>query len=287
MVSIRPLHTLFAAEVVGLDLDHGPDEDTFARIEAAFHAHSVLVFRDQRVSDEQQIRFSECFGELELTKTGTPGAGTKLITLTNIGPEGEIVAPNSRQILNNKANQQWHTDSSFKQVPAKASMLSARIIPATGGNTEYISMRAVYAALSDAMKARIDQLTTIHDFAYGRNKIDPNIVTTEERQAVPPVEQAMVLTCADGSKSLYLGAHCASVVGMSQADGRALIDELMTFAVQPQFIYSHPWSPHDMVLWDNRAVLHRATPFANTTEKRLMVRTTIAGDGPTVSRSAA
>ena len=106
-------------------------------------------------------------------------------------------------------------------------------------------------------------------------------------RAVPPVEQAMVLTHADGSKSLYLGAHCASVVGMSESEGRALIDELMAFATEPRFVYSHPWSAHDMVLWDNRAVLHRATPFANKTEKRLMVRTTIAGDAPTVARAAA
>ena len=287
MLSINPLHTLFAAEVSGLDLANEPSAQMLARIDEAFLAFSVLVFRDQRITDDQQIRFSEHFGQLETTKVGTPGAGTNLITLTNVGPDGDIVAPTDRQILSSKANQQWHTDSSFKSVPAKASMLSARIIPKTGGNTKYISMRAVYAALPDDLKEQIDGLTTIHDFAYGRSKIDPNMVTDEERRAVPPVEQAMVLSHADGSKSLYLGAHCASVVGMPDAEGRLLIDKLMSFATQPEFIYSHPWSPHDMVLWDNRAVLHRATPFANTTEKRLMVRTTIAGDGPTISRAAA
>ena len=287
MVTVNPLHPLFGAEVIGLDLSNKPTGEVLAQVDAAFLQYSVLVFRDQRVSDDQQIAFSRHFGELETTKVGTPGAGSSLITLTNIGPNGEIVAPSDRQVLNNKANQHWHADSSFKRVPAKASMLSARIVPSSGGNTEYISMRAVYDELSTAMQSRLEKLTTIHDFAFGRSKIDPDLVTDEERRAVPPVEQAMVLQHANGSKSLYLGAHCASVVGMEEGEGRALIDELMAFATQPRFIYSHPWRAHDMVLWDNRAVLHRATPFSNTTEKRLMVRTTIAGEAPTVQRATA
>ena len=287
MLTIQPLHPLFAAEVIGLDLDAAPAAEVLAQIDDAFAKYSVLVFRDQRVSDAQQIAFSKHFGALETTKVGTPGAGSALITLTNLDGDGNIVAPSDRQVLINKANQHWHADSSFKRLPAKASMLSARIIPSAGGNTEYISMRAVHAALSEDMKARVEDLTTVHDFAYGRSKIDPAFVTDEERCAVPPVEQAMVLTHGDGSKSLYLGAHCASVVGLSEGDGRALIDELMAFATEPRFIYSHPWRAHDMVLWDNRAVLHRATPYANSTEARLMVRTTIAGDAPTIGRTAA
>lgn len=286
MLSINPLHPLFAAEVIGLDLSTTVPSEQLSQIDDAFARFSVLVFRDQPVTDEQQIAFSQHFGSLETTKVGTPGAGSQTITLTNIGPNGEIAPPSDRQVLNNKANQHWHADSSFKPNPAKASMLSARIVPSAGGNTEYISMRAVYAALPLETQSRINGLITVHDFAYGRTKIDPNLVTNEERRAVPPVRQAMVLSQPDGSNSLYLGAHCASVVGMPEDEGRALIDELMTFATQDRFIYSHPWSEHDMVLWDNRAVLHRATPFANTLEKRLMVRTTIAGDAPTVAQAA-
>jgi alpha-ketoglutarate-dependent 2,4-dichlorophenoxyacetate dioxygenase len=161
--------------------------------------------------------------------------------------------------------------------------LSARIIPSAGGNTEYISMRAVHRALDEATKSRIDGLITIHDFDYGRRKIDPNLVSAEERAAVPPVRQAMVLDHGTYGKSLYLGAHCARVEGWSEEASRELIDGLMAFATQERFIYSHPWRAHDMVLWDNRAVLHRATPFANRAERRLMVRTTIAGDGPTIA----
>jgi alpha-ketoglutarate-dependent 2,4-dichlorophenoxyacetate dioxygenase len=287
MIEVKPLHPLFAAEVRGLDLDRPLDAATLRLITDAFARYSVLVFRYQDVTDEQQIAFSEHFGSLERTKVGTPGAGSPLITLTNIGADGSITSPTDKQVLNNKANQHWHADSSFKPVPAKASMLSARIIPSNGGNTEYLSMRAAYAALPLAKQAEIKNLVAIHDYAYGRSKIDPNLVTEEERRVVPPVRQAVVLDHGAFGRSLYLGAHCASIEGWPEVKGRALIDELMAHATQARFVYSHPWQPHDMILWDNRAVLHRATPFATTTEKRLMVRTTIAGDGPTIATQAA
>ena len=287
MISIAPLHPLFAAEVRGLDLSRTMESSVLDDLREAFADFSVLVFRDQRVTDEQQIAFSGEFGDLETTKVGTPGSGSNLVVLTNIGPDGEIQAPTDRQVLNNRANQQWHADSSFKPIPAKASMLSARIIPSAGGNTQYISMRAVHAELPDELKQAVEGRVAIHDYTYGRSKIDPNLVTSEERAAVPPVRQAMVLEHGRRGRSLYLGAHCASVEGMEQAEGRALIDRLMAFATQERFVYSHPWRPHDMILWDNRAVLHRATPFASTTERRLMVRTTIAGDAPTIAAMAA
>ena len=287
MIDVEPLHPHFAAEVRGLDLGRPLDAATLRQIKDAFARYSVLVFRDQDVTDEQQIAFSERFGSLERTKVGTPGAGSPLIILTNIGADGSITSPTDKQILNNKANQHWHADSSFKPLPAKASMLSARIIPSKGGNTEYLSMRAAYAALPPAKQAEIKGLVAIHDYAHGRSKIDPSLVTDEERRAVPPVRQAVVLDHGAFGNSLYLGAHCASIEGWPEAKGRALIDELMAHATQARFVYSHPWQPSDMILWDNRAVLHRATPFATTAEKRLMVRTTIAGEGPTIATQAA
>ena len=287
MIEVKPLHPFFAAEVRGLELGRPLDAATRRQIKDAFARHSVLVFRDQDVTDEQQIAFSEYFGSLERTKVGTPGAGSPLVILTNIGADGSITSPTDKQILNNKANQHWHADSSFKPVPAKASMLSARIIPSNGGNTEYLSMRAAYAALPSAKQAKIEGLVAIHDYAHGRSKIDPNLVTDEERRAVPPVHQAVVLDHGAFGKSLYLGAHCASIEGWPESEGRALIDELMAHAMQARFVYSHPWQPRDMILWDNRAVLHRATPFATTAERRLMVRTTIAGEGPTIATQAA
>jgi alpha-ketoglutarate-dependent 2,4-dichlorophenoxyacetate dioxygenase len=287
MLTIKPLHPLFAAEIIGLDLSAGRPEAHTAEIKDAFACYSVLVFRDQRVDDAQQIAFSECFGALETTKVGTLGAGGKLIVLTNIGADGVIVAPTDRQMLSNKANRHWHADSSFKRNPAKASILSARAIPSVGGNTEYLSMRAVYAALPAELKAKVEGRIAIHDYAYGRSKIAPTLVTEEERRAVPPVRQALVLDHGAWGRSLYLGAHCAAIEGMSEAQGQKLIGELMAFADQERFVHSHPWRAHDMIMWDNRAVLHRATPFESTTERRHLVRTTIAGDGPTIAEAGA
>ena len=289
MVQITPLHPLFAAEVTGLDLSGGgPDDAAFARIEEAFRRRSVLVFRDQAIDDDQQIAFSERFGPLEITKVGSSGAGSKLVILSNITPDGTLATPTSRQLLTNKANQFWHADSSFKAVPARASMLSARIIPSVGGDTQYLCMRAVYAALPPELKQAIEGRVAIHDFSNSRSRIDPNMVTDEERRAVPPVRQAMVLDHGpELGRSLYLGAHAARVEGMGEAEGRALIDRLMEFAAQDRFVYSHKWRPCDLILWDNRAVLHRATPFRGTAEARHMVRTTIAGDGPTVADARA
>lgn len=287
MIAIADLHPYFAAEIDGVDVAAPIPDAVFAEIEAAFRRASVLVFRDQRIDDAQQIAFSERFGALETTKVGTAGAGSKLITLSNVNAGGAVVPPTDRQVLNNRANRQWHADSSFKAIPARASMLSARIVPARGGDTEFISMRAVYAALPDHLKRATAGRVAVHDYAYSRSRIDPNLVTDEERATVPPVRQAMVLDHGpDCGRSLYLGAHAARVEGMADAAGRALIDELMAFATQDRFIYAHKWRPYDLVLWDNRAVIHRATPFESASEKRLMVRTTIAGDGPTLAVAA-
>jgi len=287
MLTITPLHPLFAARVTGINVGTQSDAE-FAAIEDAFERYSVLVFADQKIDDAAQIAFSERLGPLELTKVGTNGAGSKLVILTNIGPDGAIGPPTDRQVLNNRANQSWHTDSSFKPVPARASMLSAREIPRGGGaDTQFATMRAAWAELPDELKRLARGKVVIHDYAHSRSKIDPNLVTDAERLALPPVRQAMVRDESSFGPALYLGAHAARVEGMGEAEGRALIDQLMAFATQDRFVYTHRWSPHDLVLWDNRAVLHRATPFRSSEERRHMVRTTIAGDRPTVGGAVA
>jgi alpha-ketoglutarate-dependent 2,4-dichlorophenoxyacetate dioxygenase len=279
MLQIQPLQPLFAARVTGLDLRRSLDEAEFARVREAFERFSVLVFPGQEIDDAAQFAFSERFGPLEATRAGANGAGGKLIVLTNIGPDGRIAPPTDKQVLNNRANRSWHHDSSFKPVPARASMLSAREIPAEGGDTEFASMRAAYAELPEALKAAVQGRTAIHDFGWSRSRVDPALVTEAERADWPPVRHPMVVTGAHGP-ALYLGAHARMVEQMGEAEGRALIEWLMAFATQPRFVYSHRWAPRDLVLWDNRAVLHRATPFRSAAERRYMVRTTIAGDEP-------
>jgi alpha-ketoglutarate-dependent 2,4-dichlorophenoxyacetate dioxygenase len=286
MLTITPLHKLFAAQVTGLDLNGDLDDATFAAISDAFDRYSVLVFPKQKIDDNAQIRFSERFGPLEATRAGANGAGSKLIVLTNIGSDGQIGAPSDKQVLNNKANRIWHTDSSFKPVSARASLLSAREIPSQGGDTEYASMRCAYAALPDDDKALVEKLVAVHDFSWSRSRIDPALVPEAERVALPPVRQAVVVDSPYG-KALYLGAHAHRIEGLDEAQSRALIDRLNAFGTQDRFVYRHVWSPHDLVLWDNRAVLHRATPFATNNERRHMVRTTVAGRAPTLESQPA
>jgi alpha-ketoglutarate-dependent 2,4-dichlorophenoxyacetate dioxygenase len=284
---ITPLHSLFAAEINGVDLaaDLAADRDdeTVAAIRDAFERYSVLVFRDQRLTDEAQLAFSRRLGPLEETKKGSFGSGTQLVTLSNIGADGSIVPPTARQVLIHRANQFWHSDSSFKRVPALASLLSGRVVPPEGADTEFASMRAAWAALPEESKARVEGLVAVHDFGTSRNKIDPTMFTDEEKAQLPPVRQAMVRTNpVTGEKALFIGSHATYVEGMDMAEGQALIAELMAFATQARFAYRHRWRAHDAVLWDNRAVLHRATDYDVSAHPRHMVRTTIAGDGPTV-----
>ena len=286
MLNITPLHPLFAARIEGVDGAQPVAAPVMAALRDALDRYSVLVLPGQHLDDAAQIAFSEGFGALEQTRPGALGAGSPVIVLTNMGAGGEIVAPSDKQVLNNKANRLWHHDSSFKPVPARASLLSARQIPSAGGNTEFAFMRGAFAALDAAEQQRLKQLAAWHDFGWSRARVDAALVSDAERAQHPPVRQAVVLQENPYGPALYLGAHARSIDGMGDAESRALIESLMAHATEDRFIYSHRWSPHDLLIWDNRAVLHRATPFASTTERRHMVRTTVAGQGPTIAAAA-
>jgi alpha-ketoglutarate-dependent 2,4-dichlorophenoxyacetate dioxygenase len=277
MVKITPLHPCLAAEVTGLDLVHGPNDRDFETVRAAFDQYSVLVYRDQDITDEQQIRFTKRFGPLEGTKVGTPGAGSPIALISNLDANGDIVPPDHRQVINGRANGVWHADSSFKVIPAWASMLSGRIIAKHGGNTQFASMRAAYRDLPEHLKKAIEGRVALHHYAHGRDKIDPTLVTDAEREMLPPVRQALVLDRGPLGKSLYIGAHTKSIEGMNGPETDALIEELKVFSTQEQYVYSHVWRDHDMVMWDNFAVVHRAMAYDEAKEKRHMVRTTLAG----------
>ena len=281
MIATRPLHRLFGAIVEGVDVTKPIHDETFTELQNALTEFSVLVFPGQEINDAQQIAFSQQFGPLETTKVGTRGTGSPLVILSNIGEDNRVVPFADRLNMVNRANMQWHADSSFKRIPAQTSILSAREVPVTGGNTEFVSMRVVYAELPEDLKQAVEDRVAIHDFAHSRDKVDPNLMTDSERATLPPVRQAMVLD--QGHKlSLYIGSHVSDVEGMTTSESRKLIDRLLSFATQKQFIYRHTWCLHDLVMWDNRSVIHRAQPFINHKERRRMVRTTIAGVTPTV-----
>ncbi len=282
-MEIVPLGPGFAAELRGVTLaDIAEEAAAYAAARAAFEQHSVLVFRGQDVTDESQLAFSRRFGPPEVTKVGSMGTGTHFITLTTIGPDGKVVPPDHRYALRNKANQLWHTDSSFKDIPALTSILSARIVPDHGGETEYVSTRLAFERLDPAMQKRVSNLFVWHDYAHSRSKIAPDLASPEERAALPPNCWRMVWkNPVNGRGAIYLASHARDVDGMDLAAGRALIDELMAAATAPGTSYTHKWRNGDVVMWDNRATMHRGRPWP-AHEARLMVRTTIsatAADG--------
>jgi alpha-ketoglutarate-dependent 2,4-dichlorophenoxyacetate dioxygenase len=276
-MDVVPLGPGFAAELRGVTLaDVAHDDAAYQAVRAAFEAHSVVVFRDQDVTDDSQIAFSRRFGPLEITPAATRGAGTYLIILSTIGSDGKVVPADSRVALRNKANQLWHADSTFKSVPALASVLSARIIPSHGGETEYVSARLAFDRLAPPLQERVTNLFAWHDYSYSRGKIAPNIVAAEERAALPPQCWRMVWTNpANGKRALYIASHAYTIEGMDESAAQRLIAELTEAATAPGSSYTHMWRRGDVVMWDNRATLHRGRPWSPN-EARLIVRTTIS-----------
>jgi alpha-ketoglutarate-dependent 2,4-dichlorophenoxyacetate dioxygenase len=276
-MEIVPLGPGFAAELRRVTLAEIADDDArYKEASAAFEEHSVLVFRGQDVTDEGQLAFSRRFGALEVTKVGSQGAGTNLVILTTIDENGKVVPADHRLAMRNKANQLWHTDSTFKRVPALASVLSARIIPARGGETEFVSTRLAWERLDPALRKRLENSFAWHDYAHSRGKIAPDLASPEERAALPP--QCWRLAWknpANGRTALYLASHAYAIEGMEQAAAQELLAELMDAATAPGLSYVHTWRNGDVVMWDNRATMHRGRPWP-ANEPRHMVRTTIS-----------
>jgi len=282
-MDIVPLGPGFAAELRGVTLaDIAHDDAAYAAARATFEEHSVLVFRGQEVSDEGQLAFSRRFGPPEVTKVGSLGTGSHFVILTTIGADGKVVPPDHRYAMRNKANQLWHTDSSFKRTPALTSILSARIIPTNGGETEFVSTRLAFARLDQSLQVKLANSFAWHDYAHSRGQIAEGLASPEERAALPPVCWRMVWkNPVNGKRALYLASHAYAVEAMEPAEGKRLIDELMAAATAPGTSYVHAWKTGDVVMWDNRATMHRGRPWP-AHEARCMVRTTIsatAADG--------
>ena len=280
-IQIKPLHPLFVAEVTGVDLTVPIAQDDFRAIWEAFNEHEILVFRDQAFTDETQIAFSRKFGTLETMEAHAannykPG---HIAIMTNLDAQGNMLPLDDPGMLHRLRNEAWHTDSSFKPVAALASLLSGRIVPPVGGNTDFASGRAAYAAFADERKAGLDNLTVIHRVAEPKNVNDP--AYSEEQKKRLTVTHPLVRTNpVNGRKNFYVGSHAQEIIGMSPEAGLRLIEEITAFCTQPQFVYSHVWRQHDVVMWDNRCALHRATTFDKTKYKRKMHRTTVAGTVP-------
>jgi len=286
-MNVTPAHSCLGARVEGVDLTRPLDQTTFQAIFDAFQEYSVLVFSDQRFSDEQQMAFSRRFGPLETTINAT-GREDRLhpnmVDLSNIDPDHDdrLMDWTDRKMMYQSGNQLWHTDSSFKPVPAHSSALSGREVPPVGGETEFVSMRHAYATLPEGTRRSLHGRVVVHSILYSRSTIAKGLFDADQEKGLPPVRQALIrVNPANGRPSIYIGSHAWYIEGMDYAESRRLLDDLLAHTTRPECVYQHRWRQWDLVMWDNRCVLHRGRPWDAANHRRVMRRTTVAGDGPT------
>jgi taurine dioxygenase len=278
-LELRPLTRALGAEVIGVDLGQGVDDALFAAIHAAFLRHQVLLFRQQVLPPARQVAFARRFGEVQIHVMNQYHADgyPELYRLSNLGPDGK---PNGRHP--DKGTLAWHTDGSWQQVTGQATIIYGEVVPESGGDTEFCDMYGAWERLSPEWKARIASLRAIHNLDFSRNRRHGEEPMTEaQRKARPPVDHPIVRTHPDtGRKCLFLGDHAEAVVGMGYDEGRELIDELNALAIHADLTYVHRWSPGDLLVWDNRCLLHRAMPYDMTAHARVIRRCTVLGESP-------
>jgi alpha-ketoglutarate-dependent 2,4-dichlorophenoxyacetate dioxygenase len=295
-ISIRPrdpvARPFFAGEVSGIDITRPLTPQQAAAIDKGMDQYGVLVFHDQHFDDESQLAFSRNFGRLEEASGDLNwGKARRLESalvndISNLDNDNQVMARDDRKRLFSLGNRLWHSDSSFKEVPAKYSLLSARLIPSAGGNTEFADMRTAYDALDDATKSEIENLVCEHSQLYSRSLLGFDDFTAEDRVRFKPVLQRLVRRHpSTGRKSLFLASHAGAIVGWPVPEARALLRDLIEHATQRQFVYAHEWKQWDLVMWDNRATMHRARPF-DAKEVRDMHRTTVGCERSTMAEAA-
>ena len=291
VVSFRQLRPTFAAEVSGIDCREPLTPDEVAAIDAGMDEYAVLVLRDQCITDEQQLAFTRQFGELENYKTAghiLKRADSRLqqgmADFSNLDRSGKIISAEDRIWFFKLGDRLWHSDSSFRPVPAKYSLLSGRLLPSWGANTEFADMRAAYDALDARTKAEVEELICEHSLIYSRQAIGFTDLTEDEINAFKPVRQRLVRTHPrTGRRSLFLSSHAGAIVGWTVPEARMFLRDLTEHSTQREFVYSHEWRLHDLVIWDNRCTMHRARRF-DRNEVRDVRRTTLAGDIVTVEQ---
>jgi len=290
-IAIRELGPGFAGEVHGLDMRDPLSGEDAAAIHAGMDKYAVLIFRDQKIDDAQQLAFTRGLGEIEhaigtsLRAAHEYRLPTTFADVSNLDQNNTPFARDDRRRLFGIGNRLWHSDSSFKVVPAKYSLLHAISVPSTGGNTQFADMRAAYDALDEDTKAQVEGMVCEHSQMFSRQQIGFFDFTDEERQRFRPVRQCMVrVHPVTGRKSLYLSSHAGGIVGWPTPEARAFLRDLVEHATQREFVHTHRWRVGDLVMWDNRQTMHRARPFP-AHEPRDMRRTTLAGDGPTATQA--
>ncbi|MGE0698245.1 MAG: TauD/TfdA dioxygenase family protein [Hyphomicrobiaceae bacterium] len=292
-IKIRQIGPGFAGEVEGADLRQPLSKEDAAAIHAGMDKYAVLVFPRQQIDDAQQLAFTQTLGPIEhaigtsLRDAKDYRLPTTFADVSNLDKEGKPFKRDDRRWQFAIGNRLWHSDSSFKAIPAKYSLLSARAIPSKGGNTEFADMRAAWDALDPETQKICEGLVCEHSQLYSRGKLGFTDFTPEERERFKPVLQRLVrVHPVTGRKSLYLSSHAGKIVGWPVTEANGFLMDLVEHATQRQFVYAHKWSVGDLVVWDNRQTMHRARPFP-AEEPRDMRRTTMMGDAPTVEQQAA
>jgi len=286
-IEARPISQNIGVEIRGVDLSQPLPDSILEQVRAAWLDNVIAVFPEQDIGDDEHIAFSRQLGELEvlnmsaLELDGRP----EIYEATNLDKNNHLMVDDNPVLAINRGNQKWHSDSSFKKVPANASMLHAYIVPGEneGGETEFANMAAAYDTLDDATKEHCEGKICLHDFYWSRRDIQERAFTQEERDAIPPVRHPLIRVHPEtGRKAIYVGSHAREIEGMDFGEGRELIERLIAHGTRPEFTYQHKWRVGDLVLWDNRTALHRGMAFDDRKVKRRLHRTTIAGDGPTL-----
>ena len=292
-ITVKPVTPDFVAEISGLDLAQPLKPADRDAIEAAINRYAIVVFHDQKLSDDQQIDFARHFGPIHSSaqrarhtsiKHRLPS--TEIADISNLDGDCNVLAPDSKRRLDWLANRLWHTDASFRAVPGALSMLYAHVVPDEGGDTEFADLRAAYDALPQKTKDQIEPLIAEHSIWHSRGQLAVTRYTEEELKSLPPVPQRVVRRHpGSGRKTLYVASHASHIIGMPIADGRLLLLDLIEHATQRQFVHSHPWKQGDLVIWDNRCTMHRARPF-DTTKVRDLRRVTTRDVASTVEQAA-
>ena len=279
-VRVRKLHPLIGAEVTGVSLAEPLGARTVATLKEAWHRHAVLVFPDQPITDEQQVAFSRNFGELEIFPQSENRSSRvpEIFQITNVGEDGRIRPVDTPGAQYSTLIWVWHTDSSYRPVPAKGAVLHAIEVVEKGGDTLFSDMCAAYQQMPKDLQNRIQSRRARHSFVYSRQLRNLPPMDPAEEAQVPPVDHPLVRRHPDGRRSLYASAtYMERILGVSGSESRQLIEELMAWATQDRFVYRHRWRPHDVLMWDNRWTIHVVIPFDHARERRMMHRTTIAG----------
>lgn len=284
-LTFERLHSDLGAEVSGIDLREPLTDDAREEILAAIDEYSFLCFREQPFDDERQLALTRRLGEPEPSHValGEQGKIEYFGTIGNVQPDGTALGNSHKKTVFLTGNNMWHTDASFKPTPAFASIMCAYEVPAEGGLTLFASTRATYERLPDATKAAVDPLVVIHDYVYSRSKVAPDAVSPSLAASLPPVRHRLVRrNPRTGARNLFIGSHARSIEGWSDTDSRALLDDLVERTVPDEHVYSHAWRPGDLVIWDNRCLLHRGSGYDADRYRRYMRQTRVRGSGPTL-----